>query len=135
MWRENNHSRELTMTMAEPIQNEAGWQEFCERHAIAAAQDFAKSCSQFLAGLPEATRPNVTAKELAKSYVDVFTDTFETDFRKRRNLPARIGNGVVRYAEEECVSENGETSPKLQHKPFFRRYTPSTTQLDCIPIS
>lgn len=111
--------------MAEPNQNEAGWQDFCDRHALAAAQDFAKSCSQFLAGLPEGSRPNVTAKELARKYVEVFAEAFETDFCKRRNanLSMRIGNGVIsRYSEEECGSENGETSPKLQHKPFFRRY-------------
>ncbi|XP_018565607.1 SH2B adapter protein 1 isoform X1 [Anoplophora glabripennis] len=97
------------------------WVEFCERHAQAAAQDFSKSCMQFInMNLPEHNRSTVTHKEFLKKYLDCFTEQFEMDFNRRRLHNAKISNGVSSRSEEDTF-EIEEGSPKLQHKPFFRR--------------
>lgn len=102
---------------------ESGWADFCERHAIAAAQDFAKSCVQFLSlNLNDTTRASLTSKDFLKKYVDSFSEHFELDFCKRKIQSHKISNGTTRLPEDssDCNSEEG--SPKMQHKPFFRRY-------------
>lgn len=97
------------------------WIDFCERHAHAAAQDFSKSCMQYLnINLPENSAP-VTYKDFVKKYVEAFTEQFEIDFNKRRLQNTKITNGVGSKSDEDNVdTEDG--SPKMHHKPFFRRF-------------
>lgn len=97
------------------------WIEFCERHASVAAQDFSKSCGQFMAlNLPEAAKATVTYKDFLKKFLDAFTEHFEVDFNKRKQQGSKVINGASRLEEE--TSETEEGSPKMHHKPFFRRY-------------
>ncbi|KAJ8973923.1 hypothetical protein NQ317_001129 [Molorchus minor] len=81
------------------------WIEFCERHAQAAAQDFSKSCMQFI---------NMNLSE------NSFTEQFDMDFNKRRLQNTKLSNGVNSRNDEDSF-DNDDGSPKLQHKPFFRR--------------
>ncbi|CAG9861039.1 unnamed protein product [Phyllotreta striolata] len=100
---------------------DAAWINFCERHAQAAAQDFSKSCAQFInVNLPEHAKSTVTHKDFLRKYLEFFKDQFEMDFNKRRLHNTKISNGVSSKSEEEPL-ENEDGSPKMQHKPFFRR--------------
>lgn len=104
--------------------NDGAWIEFCERHATAAAQDFSKSCVQFISvNLPESARASVTHKDFLKKFLECFTEQFEVDFCKRKLPGHKLANGTTRHSDDsnDCTSENGDTSPKLHHKPFFRR--------------
>lgn len=95
--------------------------EFCERHAQAAAQDFSKSCIQYInTSIQENTNVSLTYRDFLKRYVDTFTEQFEIDFNKRKLHSAKISNGFVSKNEEEIDTEEG--SPKMHHKPFFRRF-------------
>lgn len=96
------------------------WTEFCERHAQAAAQDFSKSCMQFInTCLQENAGSSISYRDYLKKYVDTFTEQFEIDFNKRRLHNTKISNGVGSKNEENAETEDG--SPKMLHKPFFRR--------------
>lgn len=108
-------------TALESSTTDNAWINFCERHAQAAAQDFSKSCNQFInMNLPESAKSTITHKDFLRKYVDFFKDQFEMDFNKRRLHNTKISNGVGSRSEEEPV-ENEDGSPKMQHKPFFRR--------------
>lgn len=110
-------------TALETSQADAAWIDFCERHAVAAAQDFSKSCMQYITmNMPESARAAVNHKELLRKFTDSFAEHFEADFCKRR-LTNKVVNGVSRHPEEtgDCGSEVEEGSPKMYHKPFFRR--------------
>ncbi|CAG9814894.1 unnamed protein product [Phaedon cochleariae] len=97
------------------------WMNFCERHAQAAAQDFSKSSIHFInMNLSENVRSTVTHKDFLRKFVESFTEQFEMDFNKRRLHNTKISNGVNTRNEEDIV-EVDEGSPKMQHKPFFRR--------------
>lgn len=106
----------------DPQSNENVWMDFCERHATAAAQDFSKSCIQFISvNLSESARANISYKDFLKKFTECFTEQFEIDFCKRRSH--KLVNGTTRHSDDlnDCISENGDISPKLNHKPFFRR--------------
>lgn len=104
--------------------SDSAWSEFCERHAIAAAQDFSKSCLQYLSlSIPEGSRGALSHKDFLKKYLETFAEHFEVDFCKRRLNTSKPVNGVSRHSEDlsDCNSDVEDGSPKLQHKPFFRR--------------
>nr|CAH7732161.1 unnamed protein product [Callosobruchus chinensis] len=86
----------------------AAWVEFCERHAQVAAQDFSRSCMQF-----------ISINLCERKFIESFTEQFEMDFNKRRLQHTKISNGVGSKNEDDIIEEDG--SPKMQHKPFFRR--------------
>ncbi|XP_060533564.1 SH2B adapter protein 1 [Cylas formicarius] len=99
---------------------DGAWTDFCERHAMAAAHDFSKSCVQYInMSLPESSKSLVTAKDLLKRFFDCFTEEFEKDFNKRKLQINKVSNGVSSASEDTFETE--ESSPKMQHKPFFRR--------------
>ena len=110
--------------MAEALESptpEHSWMEFCERHASVAAQDFSKSCIQFMSlNLSETAKATITYKDFLKKFIDTFSEHFETDFNKRKSQTNKVVNGASRL--EDDTSENEEGSPKMQQKPFFRRY-------------
>lgn len=100
--------------------NENSWMDFCERHAQAAAQDFSKSCMQYMnINLQENACVPITYKDFVKRYIETFTEQFEIDFNKRRLHNTKITNGVGSKNDENADTEDG--SPKMHHKPFFRR--------------
>lgn len=101
---------------------DSSWIEFCERHAQAAAQDFSKSCMQYMnINLQENAGSSVTYKDFLKRYLESFSEQFEIDFNKRRLHNTKITNGVgPKNEDENADAEDG--SPKMHHKPFFRRY-------------
>lgn len=113
------------MASAVDTLNNDNWIEFCQRHATIAAQDFSKSCFQFISvNLSENARSNITQKDFLKKFIECFTEQFESDFVKRKPQVHKLVNGATtRHIDEpnDTISENGETSPKLHHKPFFRR--------------
>lgn len=95
------------------------WQEFCERHARAAASDFAKSCINYAnTNLPEHIRQQISHRDFMRKFVESFTDHFETEFFRRRSQ-YKTCNGTSTVFEENDLSEEAD-SPK-NHKPFFRR--------------
>lgn len=102
--------------------NENSWMDFCERHAQAAAQDFSKSCMQYMnINLQDNACSSISSKDFLKKYLETFTEQFEIDFNKRRLHNTKITNGVGSKNEDESAdTEDG--SPKLHHKPFFRRF-------------
>lgn len=106
-----------------PAGSNTVWQDFCERHAQAAAQDFSKSCLQFISmNLNENTRASLTHKDFLRKFLDVFTERFEIDYCQRRLQAQKITNGTGRHSDNERDSdEEGAGSPKMPHKPFFRR--------------
>ncbi|XP_049824973.1 SH2B adapter protein 1 isoform X2 [Aethina tumida] len=107
------------MAAALDAAGDGAWSEFCERHATASALDFSKSCTQFLAlNLSENARAALTHKDFLRRYIECFSEQFEIDFTKRKQSGGKT-NGMVRIEENADNSEDG--SPKMQHKPFFRR--------------
>lgn len=106
-------------TAIESPTSENAWQEFCERHATAAAQDFSKSCVQYInMNMPESSRNVLSYKDFLKKFIETFTDQFEVDFNRRKMQNSKSVNGSLRHEE---ISDNEDGSPKMQHKPFFRR--------------
>lgn len=62
-----------------------GWTEFCERHARAAASDFAKSCVHYInKNLPENVRTTVSHRDFMMKFVECFSEHFDTEFSRRR---------------------------------------------------
>lgn len=61
---------------------EQTWQQFCERHAKAAALDFSKATLSFTHRMPQSA--NVTHRDFMKLYVENFEKSFESDFLRRR---------------------------------------------------
>lgn len=108
-------------TASENSGPEKAWVEFCERHAIAAAQDFSKSCHNYInMCLPENARSLVNHKDLLKKFLEYFSDEFDRDFNRRRLGGNKCLNGVSSSTTEDSFdTEDG--SPKMSHKPFFRR--------------
>lgn len=101
------------------------WLEFCDRHAQAAAQDFSRSCVQYISmNLPENARASLTHADFLNKFVESFTRHFELDFCKRRLQSQRISSNGARHHGDDLsdnTSDNEDGSPKMQHKPFFRR--------------
>ncbi|XP_023030451.1 SH2B adapter-like protein Lnk isoform X1 [Leptinotarsa decemlineata] len=108
-------------TAFESTTTDGAWIDFCERHAQAAAQDFSKSCMQYMnMNLPESIKSTITHKEFLKKFMESFTEQFEMDFNRRRMNNTKISNGLGTRNETE-IQDNEEGSPKMPHKPFFRR--------------
>lgn len=107
--------------MAGPSDSEPdGWVEFCERQAKGAAQDFAKTCLQFIThNMTEQARQTISHRQFMRKFVDVFSEQFEIDFCKLK-MQHKTPNGTHGLHDESDYSEDTE-SPKTQHKPFFRR--------------
>lgn len=62
-----------------------GWSEFCERHARAAAADFAKSCVHYInKNLAENVRASVSHREFMQKFVDCFSEQFDAEYTRRR---------------------------------------------------
>ncbi|XP_076254693.1 SH2B adapter-like protein Lnk isoform X2 [Rhynchophorus ferrugineus] len=98
------------------------WIDFCERHAVVAAQDFSRSCNQYInMNLPENTRNLVNHKDLLKKFIECFTEEFEKDFTRRRLGGTKVLNGVKTSTNEDNF-EVDDGSPKMSHKPFFRSF-------------
>ncbi|XP_050315585.1 SH2B adapter protein 1-like [Anthonomus grandis grandis] len=108
-------------TALESTSPEKAWVEFCERHATAAAQDFSKSCHNYInICLPENARTLVNHKDLMKKFIEFFTEEFDRDFNRRRLGGNKCLNGMSGgTAEDNFDTEDG--SPKMAPKPFFRR--------------
>ncbi|KAL3271353.1 hypothetical protein HHI36_021837 [Cryptolaemus montrouzieri] len=95
------------------------WIEFCERHATAAAQDFAKSAAQFIThNLSENNKNIITHKDFLRKFIESFSEQFEIDYNRRKLHGNKSANGSLKHDES---SENEDGSPKLNHIPFFRR--------------
>ncbi|XP_044737768.1 SH2B adapter protein 2 [Chrysoperla carnea] len=93
--------------------------DFCERHARAAAQHFARACVHYMSvGLSETTRSSVSHKDFLKKFINCFSDHFEKEFCRRRLQGAKVANG---HDELSDYSEQETDSPLVNHKPFFRR--------------
>nr|XP_022899703.1 SH2B adapter protein 1 [Onthophagus taurus] len=110
-------------TALETNTTEQDWVKFCERHAVVAAQDFAKSCYQYIhRTLPETARSTVTHKDFLRRFVECFTETFDKDYARRRLQLTKVSNGSSPLEDvNEIVSDNEEGSPKMPHKHFLRR--------------
>lgn len=61
---------------------EQTWQQFCERHAKAAALDFSKATLLFVNRSPQPS--SVTHRDFMKLYIENFEKSFESDFLRRR---------------------------------------------------
>ncbi|XP_050068794.1 SH2B adapter protein 2 [Anopheles maculipalpis] len=96
------------------------WTEFCERHARAAAADFARACVNYVTNnLPEVARHTISHRDFMRRFVHCFESRFEDEFQRRKAQP-KTGNGSATVPEESDYSEDTD-SPKTNHKPFFRR--------------
>ncbi|XP_044762801.1 SH2B adapter protein 2 [Coccinella septempunctata] len=106
-------------TALESPMGDNAWIEFCERHANAAAQDFSKSCAHFINhNLSEHNKNLLTHKDFLRKFIESFSEQFEVDYNRRQLQGSKSVNGSLKHEE---TSENEEGSPKMQHKPFFRR--------------
>lgn len=96
-----------------------GWEEFCERHARAAATDFAKSCINYInTNLIDDARI-ISHRNFMQKFLDSFGECFEVEFTRRKNH-LKAGNGTAVVPEESDISEE-QVSPKIFPKAFFRR--------------
>lgn len=67
--------------------NGSGWSEFCERHARAAATDFAKSCVHYIhKNLAESARGSVSHREFMQKFIACFAEQFDSEFMRRRSM-------------------------------------------------
>lgn len=110
-------------TALESPGSDSDWAEFCERHATAAAQDFSKSCVQYISRtLHENTRATIGHKDFLRKFVECFSEQFEKDFCKRRltHQGAKVVNGT-NNEDLNDASDIEEGSPKMHHKHFLRR--------------
>lgn len=118
------------------------WIDFCDRHAKSAASDFAKAfCTYLSVNVPENARTTVSHRDFVRKFVDCFVDHIETEISKNKLPKEKIVNGnrsssltagtssgigSLRANSHEDFSDYSEhdtdsPSPKVQHKPFFRR--------------
>lgn len=95
-----------------------GWSEFCERHARAAATDFAKSCVHYInTNLPGNVQVSASHTDFMKRFIECFSEHFETEFARRRASQQKP-NGNINSIEEEPEPPIEFVKPS---KPFFRR--------------
>ncbi|XP_015592919.1 SH2B adapter protein 1 isoform X2 [Cephus cinctus] len=122
------------------------WVEFCDRHARAAASDFAKAfCTYVSLNLPESARATLSHRDFLRKFVETFCDHFESEYLRRSarspsfydprhstnndreaNSSNQNNRPPVRASSHEEFSDYSEqdgeaVSPKPVHKPFFRR--------------
>lgn len=72
-----------------------GWTEFCERHARAAASDFAKSCVHYInKNLPENVRTTVSHRDFMMKFVECFSEHYDTEFSRRRAHQQKVHNTI-----------------------------------------
>lgn len=91
----------------------------CERHARAAAADFAKSCVHYInTNLPGNVQVSASHTDFMKRFIECFSEHFETEFARRRATQQKP-NGTINSIEEEPEPAT-ETTTKPS-KPFFRR--------------
>lgn len=77
---------DVTSASAHPFPNQPSWSEFCERHARAAAADFAKSCVHYInKNLAENVRASVSHREFMQKFVECFSEQFDAEFTRRRS--------------------------------------------------
>lgn len=94
------------------------WTDFCERHGNAAAQDFSRACIQYMT-LNSTSTAQLTHKDFLAAFIDSFQKQFEIDYTKRRTVQqSRVQHNGATTTNEMLPCE---TSPRMHHKPFFRR--------------
>lgn len=92
----------------------------CERHARAAASDFAKSCVHYInTNLPGNVQVSASHTDFMKRFIECFSEHFETEFARRRASQQK-SNGTVNSIDEENDRVEPMEAPKPS-KPFFRR--------------
>ncbi|GJQ85067.1 hypothetical protein Trydic_g3724 [Trypoxylus dichotomus] len=114
-------------TALESPASDSDWAEFCERHAIVAAQDFSKSCVQYISRtLHESTRATIGHRDFLRKFIDCFSEQFEKDFCKRRLTQSTSATKVVNGTNNDDLNDTSdieEGSPKMHHKHFLRRFS------------
>lgn len=111
------------------------WIEFCDKHAKSAAVDFAKAFTSYVnSHVPESARSTVSTKDFLKKFIECFEEHFEGEFCKK-TFKDKVPNGSI-VSTTGSLSQNSAIhdefsdyseqepdlpSPKVQHKPFFRR--------------
>ncbi|XP_045589707.1 SH2B adapter protein 1 isoform X2 [Procambarus clarkii] len=115
-------------TEAENRRND--WEDFCDKQARIAAADFVRSWRVFVA--LQAQFREVEHKELAQKFAELFPGHLEQALLSPPN-GVKVRNGMGSVANTRSASaddileaaasdEGGESpSPKVSHKPFFRR--------------
>lgn len=106
------------------------WEEFCDKQARIAAADFVKAWRVFVA--LQAQFRDVEHKELAQKFAELFPAHLEQALLNPPN-GVKVRNGIGSVANtrsasaddilEAAASDEGaeSPSPKVSHKPFFRR--------------
>lgn len=96
-----------------------GWSEFCERHARAAASDFAKSCVHYInKNLPENVRTTVSQRDFMMKFVECFSEHYETEFSRRRGahqLKVGVKNCVYIISRFAICKINLQPKKKVPH--------------------
>ncbi|XP_075218716.1 SH2B adapter-like protein Lnk isoform X2 [Lycorma delicatula] len=117
------------------ISLQLNWIEFCDKHAKSAAADFAKAfCLYVNSHLPESARPTISYKDFVRKFLECFEEHFETELNKKiykdkvanGNVASTAGSSSQNSTHHDELSDYSEQeadlpSPKVQHKPFFRR--------------
>lgn len=57
------------------------WAEYCERHARAAASDFARSCAHYIA---KNKCDTVSHRDFMRKFIEIFSDHFDSEYTRRR---------------------------------------------------
>ncbi|KAK0072729.1 hypothetical protein PV325_010909 [Microctonus aethiopoides] len=130
-----------TATAVGVLDGSDDWIEFCDRHARAAASDFAKAfCTYVSLNLPESARATLSHRDFLRKFIDTFCEHFENEYLRRSarspsfhdtrhvvsNSTSQNNRIPVRASSHEEFSDYSEhdgeiVSPKPVHKPFFRR--------------
>ncbi|XP_034941555.1 SH2B adapter protein 1 isoform X2 [Chelonus insularis] len=123
------------------VEGSDDWVEFCDRHARAAASDFAKAfCTYVSLNLPESARTTLSHRDFLRKFIDTFCEHFENEYLRRSarspsfhdtrhvipNSTSQNNRTPLRASSHEEFSDYSEhdgeiVSPKPTHKPFFRR--------------
>ncbi|XP_023177994.1 SH2B adapter protein 1 isoform X3 [Drosophila hydei] len=84
------------------------WEEFCDRHARAAASDFAKACINYINGnLPPDVARNIPHQSFSQKFVENFSEYYESEYvRQLYNLKTdslynASGGGAGNFDTEE----------------------------------
>lgn len=92
-----------------------------ERHAWAAASDFAKSCVHYISILPGNFQVSASHTDFVKRFIEFLSEHFETEFSRRR-LSQQKSNVTIKSIEDETDRVDSTDVPTKQSKQFFLRF-------------
>lgn len=107
-------------------EEDAKWADFCDVQAKTVATDLANAFCKYSSSLANNLQ-TLSHKEFISKFMDFFIVHFESEIAKRNSLKdVKFLNGSSKPSSHEDLNDyfeqrNSTPSPKVHHKPFFRR--------------